>query len=273
MTDRYAVIGHPIQHSKSPQIHAWFAGKTAQSIDYGRMDVEVDQFEPAVRTFFREGGCGLNVTVPHKESAWALCEALSPEAERAGAVNTLSLAEDGQLLGNNTDGVGLVRDITVNLKQPLSGRRILVIGAGGAVRGVLQPLLNEKPAELVLCNRTRQKAEQLAAHFSDLADIPVHPLDSLEGHFDIIINGTSASLGGDSLPVSPACFEGCQLVYDMMYGPEGTTFLKLALNQGCERAADGLGMLIEQAAESFRIWRGLRPPTADLLSHMNAWNR
>jgi shikimate dehydrogenase len=267
--DKYAVFGNPIKHSKSPQIHAAFAAETDQQLSYRAQLVAKDDFAGAARSFFAKGGKGLNITVPFKLDAFEFADQLSDRARRAGAVNTLALQEDGSIYGDNTDGVGLVRDISQNLAWEIAGKRVLLLGAGGAVRGVLEPLLRKKPSHLVVANRTVDKARQLAGDFKDLGDIRGCSFDALQGaHFDLVINGTSASLSGE-LPPLPAHLltdEGC--AYDMMYGPEPTPFMRWAAENAAWAVADGLGMLVEQAAESFCIWRGLRPRTGPVIEQL-----
>jgi len=266
--DQYGVFGNPIEHSKSPSIHAFFAEDTHQALSYEKFLGDLEQFETQVSDFFKQGGKGLNVTVPFKERAFALCDLLSSRAQQAGAVNTLVLGKNGELYGDNTDGVGMVRDICENHGQDLTGKRILVLGAGGAVRGILEPLLNESPIEVVIANRTLSKAQHLAEHF-DRETVPVvaKSFEEVDGVFDVIINGTSASLGGDLPPLSDSIISTQTWCYDMMYGKEPTVFLKWASSLGA-KGADGLGMLVEQAAEAFFIWRMQRPMTDLLITKM-----
>ena len=301
---RYAVIGHPVAHSKSPQIHAEFARLTGQHMDYQRLLAPLDGFESTVQGFVAGGGRGLNVTLPFKQQAWAMLAApsaqgaaqgtatLTPRAAAAEAVNTLHFGLDGRVLGDNTDGPGLVRDLSHNLGFALSGRRVLLLGAGGAARGVIQPLLAAGARSLHLANRDAARAEALVSQLraslpaalsaslpepgatsaaepplhalalADLADLP----DAAAQPFDLIINATSASLSGVSLALPPSLFRGCALAYDMMYGAPAEGFLSLARSHGAAATADGLGMLIEQAAESFLLWRGVRPPTASVFA-------
>ena len=264
--ERYAVMGNPIAHSKSPRIHTLFAQQTRQDLEYTAILVELDGFEDAVAGFLADGGKGLNITVPFKEAAWALAQKRSPRAERAGAVNTLLLDQSGRHFGDNTDGAGLVRDLVSNHGAVLQDRRLLLVGAGGAARGVIQPLLNENPALLVIANRTADKAIELARSFCELGRIEGCGLDDLEGHsFDIIINATAASLAGEvpALPVSIVTAD-CWC-YDMMYGDQPTAFMEWARAQGAARTLDGLGMLVEQAAESFYLWRQIRPDTRPVI--------
>lgn len=268
MTDRYAVFGNPIAHSKSPRIHAAFAEQTRQTLSYEALLAPLDGFAAAVRQFAAAQGRGANVTVPFKEEAFRLCDELSPRAQRAGAVNTLILANN-RIHGDNTDGAGLVQDIETNLAYPLTGRRILLLGAGGAARGALSPLLERLPTSLVIANRTASKAEALAAEFADLGPVSGCSFDALAGQqFDTLINATSASLGGASLPLPTGLFAPGCLAYDMMYGKGDTPFLTQARNAGAAHLADGLGMLVEQAAVAFQIWRGVRPDTAPVLAQL-----
>lgn len=274
MTDRYAVIGHPIAHSKSPRIHAAFAVQTGEALSYEALLAPLDDFAGTWAAFRAAGGSGANVTVPFKEVAWALCDVRSRQAEQAGAVNTLKVDADGRLLGDNTDGVGLVRDISVNAGWPLAGARVLLLGAGGAARGVIGPLLAAGAALVQVANRTAVKAEVLAALFAADGDVRACALADLSvpadaPAFDIIINATSASLQGERVSLAAGWFHADTACYDMMYGRE-TPFLAWAREQGLARRRDGLGMLVEQAAEAFFIWRQVRPQTADLLAALRA---
>lgn len=266
VSDKYAVFGNPVKQSKSPLIHAAFARQCDQRLRYRAVLVALDGFAGAVRKFFAEGGAGLNVTVPFKREAFELAGRLSARAQRAGAVNTLTLAEDGVIEGDNTDGVGLVRDMVANLGWSLQGRRVLLLGAGGAARGVLAPLLQEHPRELVVINRTADKAERLAAEFADLAPVAGGGYDRLgDGAFELIVNATSAGLVGEmpDLPDSLLTERSC--CYDMVYGAEPTPFMRWAAHHAAWAVADGLGMLVEQAAESFFIWRRVRPETGPVI--------
>lgn len=269
MTDLYAVVGNPIGHSKSPIIHRAFAEQTQQDLEYSAQLVELGGFEDAMLRFFaQEHGCGLNVTVPFKEHAYRFADVFTRRAERAQAVNTLKRLSDGRILADNTDGLGLVRDLTVNHQVVLAGKRILLLGAGGAVRGVLQPLLEQRPAELVIANRTLSKAETLAADFADLGNIRAQSFTELSGHFDVIINGTSASLGGELPPVPVAVLSAFTVTYDMMYGKGLTVFNQWAQDHGVRTPLDGLGMLVEQAAEAFFLWRDVRPDTQAVIEQL-----
>ncbi len=265
--DQYAVVGHPVAHSLSPFIHSLFARQTGQSLTYRLMDVEPEQFAERVRGFFAGGGRGVNVTLPHKVRAAALASELTERARLAGAVNTLAARRDGTLLGDNTDGAGLVQDLTVNLGMPVTQRSILLIGAGGAARGVIAPLLALRPQRIVITNRTAERAAALAAVFAGLGEVQGCGFGDLDAQsFDLIVNATSASLTG-ALPEVPAgVFRADTFCYDMAYGRGDTPFVNWARELGCRRAVPGWGMLVEQAAESFRLWRGVRPLTAPVLT-------
>ncbi|TSE18211.1 Shikimate dehydrogenase (NADP(+)) [Tepidimonas alkaliphilus] len=271
--DRYAVIGHPIGHSKSPLIHALFARATGQTLDYTAIEAPPDGFAAAVDAFRAAGGRGLNVTLPFKVEACAYADEVSPRARVAGAANALAF-DDGRCRADNFDGVGLVRDLEVNLGQPLAGRRVLVLGAGGAARGALPALLEAAPVALVVANRSPAKAEALAQALQDqgfghgvlaacgYAELAAQP------PFDVVINATAASLGDEPLPLPPAVFTPATLAYDMVYGKGLTAFLRQARAAGATRLADGLGMLVEQAAESFAWWRGVRPDTRAVIERL-----
>ena len=265
--DRYAVIGDPIAHSRSPEIHARFAAQTGQALTYAAIRVPAGQVATALAAFAADGGRGVNVTVPLKEEAWAYAATRTPRAERAGAVNTLLLDGPGAPRGDNTDGVGLVRDLRANLGVALAGRDLLVLGAGGAVRGILAPLLAEGPARVVIANRTAAKAERLAAAFADLGPVSGGGLDALAGtRFDVVVNGTAASLHGDALVLPESLEVSAAFAYDLVYAREPTPFLRWAEARGAAAGADGLGMLVEQAAEAFLVWRGVRPETAPVIA-------
>lgn len=267
----YAVVGNPISHSKSPRIHSLFARQTGEPVEYIAIQAPMDNFADTVTGFFARGGKGLNVTVPFKEQAWALADQRTERAEKAGAANTLYLDSEGLLTADNTDGKGLVADLTHNHQVQLAGKHILVLGAGGAVRGVLGPLLAEQPAAITLANRTLAKAEQLVDLFRPAAGATALSACGFEQPatpFDVIINGTSASLQGDLPPVSPNVIGSDTVVYDMMYSLTTTTFNQWAQDQGATRVFDGLGMLVEQAAESFRVWRGVMPETAPVIDEL-----
>lgn len=268
-SDRYAVFGNPVRHSKSPQIHAEFAAQCKQQIQYRAVKVADNGFSRAVKRFFLEGGKGLNVTLPFKKEAFAIAEILTDRARRAAAVNTLSPDAGGVLLGDTTDGVGLLRDLVVNLGWKVAGRRVLILGAGGAVRGVLEPLLSEGPTGVVIANRTVERAHKLAAEFSALGAVSACEYPALSGEsFDIIINGTSASLGGELIPLPDGLLNEHGRCYDMVYGTEPTVFMRWAAEQAAWAISDGLGMLVEQAAESFYLWRGVRPNTEPVIAQM-----
>jgi len=264
MADRYAVIGNPVAHSKSPRIHAQFARETGEDIEYDQLLAPLDGFADAVRWFRAEGGRGLNVTVPFKEQAYRLASVHSERARAAGAVNTLRFDQHAAF-GDNTDGAGLVRDIRNNLGIEIAGCRILLLGAGGAARGVIAPLLAEYPAGLTIANRNLDRARVLEQHFA--ARVHASSYEALSGsRFDVVVNATSASLAGTLPPLPSGVYAEGALAYDMMYGREMTPFLKRAGSEGAARLADGLGMLVEQAAESFFVWRGVRPRTAAVLA-------
>ena len=262
MADRYAVIGNPVAHSKSPWIHAVFARQTRQDLDYGRIEAPLDGFARTVAEFRAAGGRGANVTLPFKDQAFRYCEgAVTDRARAVGVVNTLAF-DGGEVRGDNTDGVGLLRDITVNLGCPIAGKRLLLMGAGGAAQGVIAPLLQARPARLVVANRTADKARALAQRYGASAGAGY---DALRGEqFDLLINATSASLADAAPPLPAGVFAPGALGYDMVYGRD-TPFLSLARAAGAT-ARDGIGMLVEQAAESFLLWRGLRPDTAPVLA-------
>ncbi len=269
--DRYAVMGNPIGHSKSPQIHRQFAEQTGQNISYEALLVELDGFIAAVDKFQNEAGKGLNITVPFKQEAWALVNDRSERAELAGAVNTIVFREDGSRYADTTDGIGLVRDITVNNQIELKGKCILVLGAGGAVRGVLQPLLEEDTQFVIIANRTADKAVGLAKQFNDFGDVFGCGFDVLPGQqFDVVINGTAASLEGKVPPLPDDLLAPNASCYDMMYSAEPTAFQRWANEHGASQSLDGLGMLVEQAAESFALWRGVRPETQAVIAKLRA---
>ena len=261
MTERYAVIGNPVAHSQSPTIHARFAQATGQDIAYDRIDAPLDGFERAVEEFRASGGRGLNVTLPFKQAAFRYCEKVSDRASAAQAVNTIVCAD--RVFGDNTDGIGLVRDLEGNLGLQLRGKSVLLMGAGGAARGVAGSLADAKVARLVIANRTFSKAAELAARFAPAVAMPY---EKLEGAFDIVINATSASLSGAELVLPASVIGKSGVAYDMAYGRD-TAFLQAARRAGA-RCSDGLGMLVEQAAESFFIWHGVRPATRAVLASL-----
>ncbi|MDJ0747994.1 MAG: shikimate dehydrogenase [Woeseiaceae bacterium] len=269
-TDRYGVMGYPVSHSRSPLIHRLFAMQTDQDIQYELLQVSPEKLETAVRQFQRTGGKGLNITLPHKAEVARLCDYLSERASTAGAVNTLSFV-DSEIHGDNTDGIGLLRDLAVNLGVQLESANILVLGAGGATRGIIGPLLEMQPASLLIANRTVGKAESIARHFKRWGPVSACSFDDVpvDTDYDLIINATSASFKGETPPypehaVSPGTF-----CYDLSYGLTPTPFSVWAREHGAARSVMGWGMLVEQAAESFNIWRKIRPDTAPVLKQMN----
>jgi shikimate dehydrogenase len=263
MPDQYAVIGNPVAHSKSPQIHAEFARQTGQDLTYERLLAPTHAFIEVATAFRARGGRGLNVTLPFKSEAFSFASRLSKRAFAAQAVNTLKF-EDNAVFGDNTDGAGLVNDLTRNLGCDIAGRRVLLLGTGGAARGAIRPLFEQRPARMVLANRTLGKAQLLAQSFGDGLEAGTYA--ALAGRqFDLVVNATSASLAGELPPLPPGLFAPGALAYDMMYGRGDTPFLAFARGEGAATLADGLGMLVEQAAESFMIWCGLRPNTAPVL--------
>lgn len=267
--DSYAVFGNPVRHSKSPWIHAAFARQCEQSLQYRAVLVEPGEFSSVARAFFDGGGKGLNVTVPFKEEACQFATELSGRARVAGAVNTLALREGGAIFGDNTDGIGMVRDMVANLGWQLREKHILVLGAGGAVRGVLELLLKEQPRSLHIANRTPDKAVALANAFAELGPTVGGGFEQLGAQrYDIVINGTSASLAGELPPLPDGLLNEKSCCYDMMYGAEPTPFMRWAAQHAAWAVSDGLGMLVEQAAESFYIWRGLRPQTGPVLAEL-----
>jgi shikimate dehydrogenase len=269
MTDLYGVIGHPIAHSKSPVIHRQFAEQTQQDLDYTAFDIPPEDLATGLKRLVEEGLKGLNVTVPHKSSVAGLVDELSDRAQQAGAVNTISIDDDGRLSGENTDGTGLVRDLQENLGISLQGLQILVLGAGGATRGIVPVLLEAEPRKLLIANRTQDKARNLADEFSSLGNLSSCAFDELGGQrFDLILNATSAGLDG-SVPPFPGSIIGPDvLCYDLSYAMTDTPFISWARQRGAARAFQGWGMLIEQAAESFFIWRGIRPDTRPVREHL-----
>lgn len=267
--DRYALVGHPVAHSRSPLIHELFARQTGESITYELIDAPPAEFETAVLGFRAAGGKGLNVTVPHKEAAFELAGPVGDEASLARAVNTLSFTGN-EIRGDNTDGIGFMRDVTVNQQWTIAGKRLLVLGAGGAAKGILGPLLADEPAALVLANRTLERAEALARQFEPRGEIEVRSFDDLAdaGAFDIVVNATSAGLKGEQPPF-PAAIVGIRTCcYDLSYGLRDSPFVLWARGHGAAHAVQGWGMLVEQAAESFRIWRGHAPDTSSILTQL-----
>lgn len=267
--DRYGLVGHPVEHSRSPFIHTLFARQTGQHLTYELIDAAPAAFETAVRGFGAAGGKGLNITVPHKEAAFGLVEEASDAARIAGAVNTISIVGN-RLRGDNTDGIGFIRDVTANQGQELTGRSVILFGAGGAARGIVGPLLAERPAELVIANRTKPRALELAAHFGNPPEIKVVAFDELAGlpAFDVLVNATSAGLKGEVTPFPGSLVHARSFCYDMVYSRSDTPFVAWAREHGAGRAVQGWGMLVEQAAESFYIWRGIMPVTAPILKQL-----
>lgn len=264
--DRYVVVGYPVKHSRSPFIHAMFAKQTGQAMSYGLLEAPPEHLTQEVTRFFAEGGKGMNVTVPHKQAVMELVDYCTPRAELAGAVNTLIRMDDGKLMGDNTDGVGLLNDLQQNHNTELGNKRILMLGAGGAARGVIAPLLAERPAQLVIANRNVERATQLVAEFQALGSIRATSFQDIEPQpFDLIINATSASLQGDMPDLDPAIVSDHTLCYDMAYGKDDTVFTQWAKNHGASKAVQGWGMLVEQAAEAFFLWRHVRPDTTTVL--------
>lgn len=265
----YAVVGNPARHSKSPLIHTLFAEQTERELVYEAIEVEEQRFDEFVLDFFARQGAGLNITVPYKEKAFALAQHCSPRANLAKAVNTLFLDEEQKLCGDNTDGPGLITDIKLNHHFPIESRHILLLGAGGAVRGVLAALIHEQAASISIANRTLSRAEQLREEFEQHAAVNAVSYEQLGGQqFDLIINGTSLSLSGELPAVSPELIGPNCCCYDMMYGDVDTAFVSWAKENGASLALDGLGMLVEQAAEAFAIWHGIRPATASVITQL-----
>ena len=259
MTDLYAVFGNPIAQSKSPEIHKQFAEQTAQDLQYTKELIPPDNFSESVKKFFSHPKAkGLNITVPFKVDAFNLVDDLTPRAKIAGAINFIAKQANGILLGDNTDGIGMIKDM-LNLGWIIKDKRVLILGAGGAVRGVLQPFLDQQPTSITIANRTLSKAEELVAQLQS-QKLDAVEYSQLSGKaFDLIINGTSASLQGDLPPLPNNILSSAACCYDMMYGAEPTVFLKWALENNAVQIADGLGMLVNQAAEAFYLWRGVRP--------------
>lgn len=270
MTDQYAVIGHPVTHSRSPEIHAAFAAQTGQSLDYSRLAAEPDCFATTAQHFFGNGGLGLNVTLPFKQQAAVFADTVSARAQAAGAVNTLARMPDSTVTGDNTDGIGLLRDLRDNFALDLATRRILILGAGGAVRGVVAPILEAMPSALVIANRTPEKAHTIAHLFAPHGPISACALAALDqqGSFDIVINAISAGLKGEMPNLSDRLFADNAAAYDMIYADGPTPFLAWAEAAGISRRRDGFGMLVEQAAESFYLWRNVRPRTQPVIAQL-----
>ena len=268
--DRYAVIGNPVEHSLSPMIHGLFAAQTGSALTYEKLPSPVDDFVNTVHRFFAEGGCGLNVTVPFKAQAAAWVSELSSDARDAGVVNTIA-PKSGGFMGFNTDGTGLVHDLAVNLGVELAGLRLLLLGAGGAARGIVRPLLGQGLAHITVANRGEARARELVTELQpefDEVEIVARSLSQVAGRFDVVINATSAGLSGTGEIIDAAIVRGA-FCYDLVYGAQGSTpFCSWALSAGADTATDGLGMLVEQAAEAFQVWRGIRPQTPPVLAQM-----
>lgn len=269
MLDRYAVMGNPIDHSKSPQIHTAFAHQTGQNLTYTAILVERGKLIEAINLFHSQGGQGLNITIPFKAKAWELVHKCSPQAQRARAVNTITIKENGSLIGDNTDGIGLVRDLISNHGGRITGQQILLLGAGGAASGVIEALLEQQPSHLVVVNRTPAKAIDLAARFSLLGTITGGGYELFtDRSFNLIINATASSLQGEIPPLPSGILHPGGWVYDLMYENGPTAFMKWGQTQGAEQTLDGLGMLVEQAAEAFLIWRQARPRTEPVITQL-----
>ena len=264
--DEFIVIGNPIAHSKSPAIHQLFGEQTAIRHRYGRLLVELGDFENTVREFFTQGGRGANITMPFKQEAFVFADLLSERAQCAGAVNTLKLLEDGNILGDNTDGIGLVADIQrrFNLQQ---GAKILILGAGGAARGVIHPLLN-CGYQLSLCNRTQSKAEMMIDDFAKVGSLSLHKEDDNRDDYDLIINATSSGVGGELPPLKASCLSPSTFCYDMFYKAGNTPFIEWVTSHGVRDSADGLGMLVGQAAHAFYLWHGVMPEIDPVISSL-----
>lgn len=268
MTDHYAVIGNPISHSKSPLIHTQFAKQTGQNLDYIAKEIPLDNLSAGLQTLQDEGFKGINITVPFKEQAWQIVTDKSEHAQRAGAINTIIFNDDGTLSGDNTDGIGLCRDLVNNHQIELKGKRLLLLGAGGAARGVIEPLLNYQPSLLFIANRTASKASELSTLFTHFGNVNGGGYDALKGDFDVIINATAASLNGEVPPLPDNILSQDGVCYDMMYSDTDTAFISWAKQHGAAKAIDGLGMLVEQAAEAFRLWRGVQPETKNVINQI-----
>lgn len=269
--DQYGIVGHPVAHSRSPFIHGLFARQSGERMAYRLFDVSPDDFVTVVTGFFAGGGCGLNVTVPHKPAAAAFAHTLTARAEQARAVNTLAAQPDGSILGDNTDGAGLVQDLTRNLGIPVAGRRVLILGAGGATRGIVAPLLELGPEVLAIANRTADRARVVAASFADVGPVAGCGFAQIEERpWDLVLNATAASLGGSRPEITPAVIGANTICYDLAYGQELTPFLRWALDAGAAGAHLGWGMLVEQAAESFHLWRGVWPETGPVIAALRS---
>ena len=271
--DKYAVVGYPVAHSWSPFIHGLFARQVGHSITYSRLEVPPEALHERVVEFFAADGQGLNVTLPHKQAACLIARERTPRAEMAGAVNTLALRNDG-VFGDNTDGAGLIADLTRNLSFDLTGTRVLLLGAGGAARGVLGPLLEADPEYLEIANRSEERARELAREFSTLGTVHGCGFDAIaNATFDLVLNATSASLQDTIPPIPPGVIGPTTLCYDMAYGKGDTAFTRWSKTAGAGRAETGWGMLVEQAAESFLVWRGVKPDTAPVIAAVKSSTR
>lgn len=268
MTDRYVLFGNPVSQSKSPAIHAEFARQFDQDMTYDVLLAPIDGFETAVHDFIASGGKGCNITAPFKMEAFDLATEKRPRAEIAGAVNTLKF-EDGKIIADNFDGLGLINDIQRNKGVSIAGKRVLIVGAGGATRGCVLPFLEENPASLTIANRTLSNAEAIRDRLADYGVIETCGLDDLSAGYDIVLNATSTSLRDECPAIPPAVFDNCVLAYEMTYGKGLTPFLKMARDSGVANLTDGVGMLVEQAAEGFQLWRGMRPDTSGLIEKLN----
>ena len=273
MTDHYAVIGNPINHSKSPFIHTEFAKQTGQDLDYIARKIPLDDLASGLKQLQSEGFKGINITVPFKEQAWRQVSDKSPHAQRAGAINTIIFNDDGTLTGDNTDGIGLCRDLINNHQIELKGKRLLLLGAGGAARGVIEPLLQYQPSLLFIANRTASKATVLSSLFAEFGNVNGGGYDALSGSFDVIINATAASLQGEVPPLPDTVLNPNSVCYDMMYSDSDTAFITWAKRRGAAKAIDGLGMLVEQAAAAFQLWRGVCPETQPVISLIRQLNQ
>jgi len=268
MLKKFVVIGNPIVHSRSPQIHQSFAEQFNLKIQYERLLVEEDELVQALADFFAQGGVGANITLPHKEDAFRLCSEIAERGQAAKAVNTIRFLADGKIHGDNTDGVGFVNDLLKNYGIGISNKNILIIGAGGGVRGILPAILREKPRSIVIANRTLARAEKLAEEFASLAPIKAVSTDQIEGKFDLVINGTAAGMLKQELHLPKNILDQNAICYDLAYGPAAEGFLTWAKNNGAALSMDGLGMLVEQAAEAFYSWHHLRPDTKIVLNEL-----
>jgi shikimate dehydrogenase len=265
----YAVFGNPVKHSKSPQIHSLFAEQTGIDLNYQAIEVPIDYFSKYVKFFSSQGGKGLNITVPFKEEAFSICSTLTQRAKLSGSVNTIWFDEDKNIYGDTTDGIGLINDITTNYSIDINNKSILILGAGGSVKAILEPLCKQTPKQIIIVNRTVSRAEQLAETFSGQGNIKACSYAELSNDsFDLIINGTSLSLAGELPPIPATVIKNNSCCYDLMYSDTNTVFMEWAIEQGASKVIDGLGMLVEQAAESFFIWHGVKPDTIPVIKSL-----